>query len=308
MAHPTNQPLRIACIGECMIEISDLSAGDGRARIGVAGDTLNTAIYLARSLPPGTASVSYLTALGPDQLSDRMLAFMAAEGLDTRHVARIDDKLPGLYAIELDPNGERSFRYWRNQSAARSMFRPGALRLDILSEFDVVYLSGITLAILPPEDRAALLTHLTTLKAAGRQIVFDSNYRPRLWDTPDAARDAMAAAWASTTIALPSLDDEAALEGAEGAQDVIDRLARAGAREIVVKRGAAGPVISAGGVIREDRYAAAPRVVDTTAAGDSFNAGYLAARLSGLDPRDAAQRGHALAMRVIGAKGAIVDL
>lgn len=308
MASSRNQPTRIACLGECMIELSDLIAEDGRARLGVAGDTLNTAVYLARILPPETAAISYLTALGPDQFSERMLSFMAGEGIDTTHVARIEDKLPGIYAIELDQAGERSFRYWRSQSAARSMFRPGAIDLSVLDSFDVIYLSGISLAILPPDDRSALLAKLGEMKAAGRMIAFDSNYRPKLWSDRQEAQSAMAAAWRVATIALPSLDDEIALGGPATAQDVIARISSEGVSEVALKRGPDGPVIMVEGVTSEGSFAPARVVLDTTAAGDSFNAGYLAGRIAGQSPVEAAQKGHALASHVIGHSGAIVDL
>lgn len=307
MVRSPKQPMRIACLGECMIELSDLIAKDGRARLGVAGDTLNTAVYLTRILPPEVAVVSYLTALGPDQLSERMLSFMVGEGIDTTHVARIEDKLPGIYAIELDQVGERSFRYWRSQSAARSMFRPGALDLGVLDRFDVIYLSGISLAILPPDDRTNLLDKLGELKAAGRIIAFDSNYRPKLWRDREEAQSTMTAAWRAATIALPSLDDEIALAETASARDVIDHLSEKGVKEIVLKRGREGPVLWIDGTTIASTYVPAKNVRDTTAAGDSFNAGYLAGRITGQSPADAAQVGHKLALQIIGRKGAIVE-
>lgn len=303
-----NRPLRIACLGECMIEMSDLAADRREARIGVAGDTLNTAVYLARLLPAKLATVSYLTALGPDTLSETMLRFMQDEGIDTGQIARLDDKLPGLYAIELDDTGERSFRYWRSESAARSMFRPGALSLEVLQEFDLIYLSGISLAILPADHRDALLASLRGLKSNGCQIVFDSNYRPALWDSVAEARSAMSAAWQASTLAVPSLDDEIALQGPASAEEVLARIAASGATEIVLKRGAAGPLLFHGGAIRAASFDATPSVRDSTAAGDSFNAGYLAHRITGSSPERAAQAGHDLASHVIANLGAIVDL
>lgn len=304
----SNHPLRIACIGECMIELSEVAIAARSAQVSVAGDTFNTAIYLARLLPRRVATVSYLTAVGTDQLSEQMLAVMRAEGIETDRIVRRDDRLPGIYAIELDPAGERSFRYWRSQSAARLMFQPGGVPLDDLDGFDVLYLSGISLAILPAQDRAKLLEKLQQLKAAGRQIIFDSNYRPRLWESRTEAFTVMQAAWLATTLGLPSLDDEAALSGQSAAQVVLSRLSDCGVGEIALKRGPEGPVVWAQGTVVEAQFPAAAAVLDTTAAGDSFNAAYLAARLTGAQPATAAQRGHALATHVIGQSGAIVDI
>lgn len=306
MVKSLDQPVRIACLGECMIELSDLTAVDGRVCLGVGGDTLNTAVYLARSLPRDRAVVSYLTALGHDHLSTRMLKFIAEEGIDTTLVVRLEDRLPGLYAIESDPAGERRFHYWRNRSAARSMFRPGALDIERLESFELIYLSGISLAILSSQDRDRLLAKLHELKAAGRTIAFDSNYRPTLWSSRDEARSAIAQAWRATTIALPSLDDEIALQGPSDPHAVIERIAGMGTTEIALKRGPEGPLVWFDGDLIEGRYQPARTVRDTTAAGDSFNAGYLAARVRGQAPDQAARAGHSLASHVVQHQGAIV--
>jgi 2-dehydro-3-deoxygluconokinase len=300
-------PLRIACIGECMIELSDLDAADGRVAAGVAGDTLNTAVYLARALPRDIGRVGYVTALGQDALSDRMLDFMAEHGLDTAAIARLPDRLPGLYAIETDQAGERRFHYWRDGSAARAMFRPGALSPEMLAQADVIYLSGITLAILPEGDRDALMSVLERLGQAGRQIVFDSNHRPRLWPDAETARRWVTRGWQAAGLALPSLDDETALFGADDAAGVLARIAALGPAEIALKRGADGPLLHHQGRVLQPDCPATTDVVDTTAAGDSFNAGYLAARLTGAAPADAARAGHELACRVIARPGAIIE-
>lgn len=302
----SDKPIRIACLGEAMVELSNLDAGAGRIDFGVAGDTLNTAIYLKRAL--GDASgVFYLTALGDDAFSDHMLRFMAAEGLDTSRVARLRGRLPGLYAINLDDRGERSFTYWRSESAARSMLGEGALDLDQLGSFDVVFLTGITLAILPPEHRMKLIGQCSWLKAMGKTVAFDTNYRPRLWESEDAARAAFSMMWDATTVALPSRDDEERLHPGESVADLFERLGRKGVREAALKDGAAGPHLWAEGrALPRGTYDVAPRVVDTTAAGDSFNAGYLAARVQGRSVEEAAQAAHALACRVIGVRGAII--
>ena len=302
----TEKPVRIACIGEAMVELSNLDAAAGRIDFGVAGDTLNTAIYLKRALGDA-AQVSYLTALGDDAFSDRMIAVMEEEALDTSRVARLKGRLPGIYAIALDESGERTFTYWRSESAARSMLAPGGLDAESLEDFDLLFVSGITLAILPPEHRMKLIGQCSWLRAMGKTIAFDTNYRPQLWESEDAARAAFSQMWDATTIALPSRDDEARLQPGESVPDLFDRLARKGVREVVLKDGPAGPHLWAEGqALPRGTYAPADKIVDTTAAGDSFNAGYLAARVQGRSVGDAAQAGHALASRVIGVRGAII--
>ncbi len=302
----SNQRVRIACLGEAMVELSNLDPRAGRIDFGVAGDTLNTAIYLKRALGAG-AEVSYLTALGDDAFSDHMVRFMEAEALDTSRIARLRGRLPGLYAINLDERGERTFTYWRSESAARSMFGQGGLDPEALGDFDLLFLSGITLAILPPDHRMRLIGQCSWLKASGKAVAFDTNHRPRLWASEDEARTAFSLMWDATTIALPSRDDEARLHPGEDVADLFARLARKGVREVALKDGAAGPHLwTPEGPRPRGSYAAAERVVDTTAAGDSFNAGYLAARVQGRSVEEAAQAGHDLACRVIGVRGAII--
>lgn len=296
----------IACIGEMMIELSDLDALDGRIRLGFAGDTCNTAIYLARLLGAAGTRVGYVTALGRDRFSDRMIATLDEEGIATNLIARLPDRLPGLYAIEIDGTGERSFRYWREVSAARAMFGPGGVDLAALRGYGTIYLSGITLAILPEADRARLLALLKRHRETGGAVVFDPNYRPRLWSSPREAQRWTTEALAASSVALPSIDDEMALFGDADEDAVLTRLASSGPREIVLKRGAAGPLVRADGATEQPPCAAALKVVDTTAAGDSFNAGYMAARIAGAHPPRAAQSGHALAAQVIGHPGAIM--
>lgn len=300
--------LRIASIGECMIELSDSAAAGGRMRRTFGGDTLNTAVYLARCLEGNAAEVHYVTALGDDPFSDEMLAGWRAEGLRTGLVLRLPGRLPGLYIIRTDAAGERSFHYWRNAAAAREMLGDG--RLEALAAglggFDLIYLSGITLAILEGESRDRLLALLARLRDGGSRIAFDTNYRPRLWPNRDAAREAVAGVFPLIDVALPTFDDEAALFGDPDPEATAARLHGLGVDEVVVKCGADPCLLSLEGQHTRVSGETVARPVDTTAAGDSFNAAYLAARLTGDSAEEAARAGHRLAARVIATQGAII--
>lgn len=297
--------LKIACVGEAMIELSLDSAGSD-ARVGFAGDVLNTAIYLRRALAPGH-QVDFISVVGSDALSDRMLAFIESEGVSTESVGRHRDRLPGLYAISNDASGERSFSYWRENSAARLLFQmDGDVSFDVLEPYDVIYLSAITLAILPPDVRAGLIAWIAQFRKRGGRFAFDSNYRPRLWEDRETARAAVSAAWAVCDIGLPSIDDEMALFGDADENAALARLRGYGIGEAAVKRGARGPVALYGEGSPQSLFAPVEKVVDTTAAGDSFNGAFLAARLQGSSLEEAMVAGHECASRVIGFRGAIL--
>ncbi len=297
--------MRIACIGECMIELSD--APHGMAR-GYGGDTLNTAVYMARLGRSRGVEVDYVTALGDDPYSEEMLAGWRAEGVGVQHVRRMAGRAPGLYMIRTAAGGERSFYYWRSAAPARELFQgPAGLALvDVLAGYDWLYFSGITLGMLRVEGRLALFEALRRASAAGARIAYDSNYRPRLWEDAEEARAANEVALGWADIALPSFDDERALYADKTPAATAERIARAGPEEVVVKDGPNDILVRA----VEGRSTVRPRrnpdAVDTTAAGDSFNAAYIVARACGASPGEAAAAGAELAAQVVGVRGAIM--
>ncbi|MEX0285307.1 MAG: sugar kinase [Paracoccaceae bacterium] len=291
----------IVCLGEAMIELSLTGQPPGPGQVSFAGDTFNTAVYCKRAAPELT--VSFATKVGRDLFSDALLAFMEEERLDTSLVSRSDDRTPGLYAISTDAAGERSFTYWRDQSAARLVLEQPGLDLGSLN-CGYFFFSAISLAILPDTYRTALMNWLPDYRRSGGQVVFDSNYRPALWPDVMAARKEVEACWRLTDVALPSKDDETALAGDNSATETRERLRGLGVTQGVVKRGPEGPLSFDPSV--EMTFSAVPNVVDTTAAGDSFNGAYLAALMQGRDQRAAMQAGHDLASRVVGQRGAII--
>jgi len=290
----------VACIGECMIELKQ--AQGGLYSRGYGGDTLNTAVYLARL----GVGVDYITALGDDPMSDEIIAGWTAEGLGIGRVARLKGKLPGLYMIQTDDNGERRFFHWRESAAARSLMdlpETGDI-LNALANYKVVYLSAITLSIYSGQGRTKLIEALHRARKGGARIVFDTNFRARGWPDPDVARAVFNAAFAASDTVLASTEDLLPLYPHESDDQL---MARIGCSEVVLKLLRPSSVVRFGGV--SQKVTANPLtqpVVDTTAAGDSFAAAYVAARLAGAEPVEAARAGHRLAGAVVCHPGAII--
>ena len=295
------RPVQVALLGECMLELQGQAFGTMTQTFG--GDTLNTAVYLARCGACTGVRASYVTALGDDSFSDGLLARWQAEGVGVQWVRRLPGRLPGLYLIEVDDQGERRFSYWRDSAAARSLFDcPSTPLEDELDQVDLLYLSGISLAILPPAGRERLFAVMRQLRARGARVAFDNNFRPRLWPDQAEAQACFAQACAVADIAFITLDDEAQLHGHAD----VDRVFGLPCAEVVVKRGASSTLVrpAQGPVIEVPVEAVTP--VDTTAAGDSFAGGYLALRLAGADMRTSAAFGNRLAGRVIQHRGALI--
>jgi 2-dehydro-3-deoxygluconokinase len=291
---------RVASIGECMIELKQ--APGGLFSRGFGGDTLNTAVYLARL----GVEVDYITALGDDTLSDEMIAGWEAEGIGTRRVARLSGRLPGIYMIETGEDGDRRFFHWRESAAARSLMDLPETDdiLDSLAGYDIVYLSAITLSIYSAQGRAKLIGALERARKHGARVAFDTNFRARGWPDPDVARAVLREAFATSDILLASTEDLLPLYPYESDEQL---LARMPCGEAVLKLLRPGSIVRFEGVSREVRAEPVTQpVVDTTAAGDSFSAAYLAARLAGAQPVEAARAGHRLAGVVVCYPGAII--
>jgi 2-dehydro-3-deoxygluconokinase len=294
---------RVITVGELMIEL--VRGGDGRFGLGCAGDTFNVAVYLARS---GIAS-AFATALGDDIYSDALLALAAAEGVASDLVLRMRGRLPGLALVDTDTAGARESYEWRGQSPARELFElPEWARIaEGVSKAKLVYFSGITLSLYSNVGLGRFLALIETIRRHGAKIVFDPNFRPHGWRGDlSRTRTVFMEALKRVDIALPTYDDEAVLWGDPSPEATVDRLQAFGVGEIVVKNGPNSALVASSGT---SEFIPVPEVVvpvDPMAAGDSFNAAYIAARLAGDGPATAAAAAHRLAGQVIRHRGAIM--
>ena len=288
-------------IGEMMVELAPYQTPNLLQR-GFAGDVFNS-LYYARIMMPDDWSVAFHTGLGTDQLSDDMIDFMASHHISCDNIPRIENRTAGLYMIQLH-DGERSFSYWRNESAARLMMRDPALLADKLASAHFIYLSGITLAILSADDRATLLGLIKSAKNADKTVFFDSNIRPKLWPNADEMRSAISEAGGVADIIMPSLDDEKMAFGNSDDIDVAARYLALGAKAVIVKNSAAPALLATASGHQHFAPGPVDSVIDSTAAGDAFNGAFMARMAAGDNMEDAIKAAHkcaAIVVRHIGA-------
>jgi len=294
---------RVVCVGEVMVELA--RGGDGRFALGCGGDTFNTAIYLARA----GMDVAFATALGDDPYSDGVLALAAAEGIASDLVLRVPGRLPGLCVIDADPAGKRQVHHWGEQSPARELFElpEWARVVEGLLSARLIYFSGITLSLYSNNGLGRFLAVVELARKQGVKVAFDGNFRPRGWRGDlSRTRTVFMEALKRVDIALPTYDDEAVLWGDPSPEATVERLQAFGIGEIVVKNGPNSALVASSG---SSEFIPVPEVVvpvDPMAAGDSFNAAYIAARLAGDGPATAAAAAHRLAGQVIRHRGAIM--
>jgi len=295
--------MRVICIGECLVELRAVGP-DSFAR-SYAGDVYNTAVYLKRSLPD--ADVQFLTATGDDAMSRAMREAWHEHEIDDARASTVGGGSPGLYLIETDALGERHFQYWRSNSAARHWLAMlGKHGESTLWGADIVYLSGITLAILSPADRTRAIDLIGRLRSRVGRIAFDPNMRLALWRTPQAAAAIMGPAISACDIALPSTEDLKSLFDINEPTQQLDLLQQMGVHEVALTLGPDGCAIANGALRVQLAGPKVEIVIDTSGAGDAFNGAYLARRLLGRSPTEAAQAALDIASRVVTHAGAVV--
>ena len=283
-----------------------------------AGDVHSAAVYFKR-LAGSEDRVRLMTAVGHDEASNGLIAALKQENIDTSLVLRHPSRQLGLYMVNNDADGERSFSYWRSESAAREvmpLFREatqvagdGGYQPSGLAPCpDLLFFSGISLAVLTPETRPSFWEFVEQLQSAGTRIVFDPNYRPKLWRSAKETRSEYARAFEYAHLTLPGIEDLGKLYGVNSFDTACDFLDGFDIEELVIKDGPNG-VFYRGPVERFlEPITPVQQVVDTTAAGDSFNGAYLAFRSQGLGPREAIARAAKVSALVIQHKGALVEI
>jgi 2-dehydro-3-deoxygluconokinase len=296
--------MKILSIGECMAEFSP-DEQLGKFNLGFAGDTFNTAWYIANN--HADVNSAYFSKVGDDELSDQMLKFMSDNQVDTRYITTVAGSTIGLYLISL-VNGERTFSYWRNKSAATFLGQNVDDVGNAMKKQDMIYFSGITLAILDQNSRENLFSCLKSARRAGKKIAFDPNLRPKLWNDKKEMCDVIMAGANLSDIILPSFEDEATWFSDADPLSTLARYQNVGAETVVVKN--AGDPVSFWSQHGTGTYLveSVEKIIDSTAAGDSFNAEILVGLLREIPLADAINNAANLAKKVLMGQGALVKI
>ncbi|MCX8004211.1 MAG: sugar kinase [Burkholderiaceae bacterium] len=289
----------IVSIGEPMVEFNQTRPGEPSYLQGFGGDTSNMIIAAARL----GARTAYVTRVGDDAFGRLLLALWQREGVDTRAVVVDPHAHTAVYFVTHGPHGHE-FSYLRAHSAA-SRLRPEALPLDLLRRARFVQASGISMAI-SASACDAVLAAFEEARAAGAQVAFDSNLRLKLWPLA-RARALIAAAVRFSDYFFPSLEDARALSGLQQPEAIVDWAHALGARNVFLKLGADGVIVSDGA--RRERIAGLPvKAVDATGAGDCFCGAALARLAAGDSVFAAARYANAAAALATTGFGAVAPL
>jgi 2-dehydro-3-deoxygluconokinase len=290
----------IVSIGEPLVEFNQSRASDASSYLqGFGGDTSNMAIAAARL----GARAGYVTRIGNDAFGRMFEELWSREGVDTAGVA-VDPAAPtGVYFVTHGPHGHE-FSYLRAGSAACGM-RPDLLPDALLRGARLVHASGISQAI-SSSACDAVLAAFAAANEVGAIVSYDPNVRRQLWPLARARAIVMATVGLCTWC-LPSEDDAAILFPGAAPDAVVDALHRAGARGVVLKRGAHGCLVSDGSR-RESLRARAVNSVDATGAGDCFDGAFAARLVAGDDAFAAARYANAAAALATTGFGAVAPL
>jgi 2-dehydro-3-deoxygluconokinase len=292
---------RIAALGEPLLELQP--ADDGGVRLAFVGDVANSMICLSRILGAGATQISLVTALGDSNYSAWLRQCLTREGI---HVIEPSiEGEPGIYGLPLDPASGSGFSYWRAQSAARAFLQSADLDRfeDLLGDVQLLLVTGITLALCS-EASFEHLCRWVERNRGGCRLVFDCNFRRRLWDSEAQARERIGTFERLAAVVATGGEDEKTLWGAANTAQIIERVSRMPA-EYLIRGGPEGCWVGSGRECEHVPTEPVTVVGDTAGAGDSHLAGYMAARISGYGRADAAAYANMAAAVIVSQRGSV---
>ena len=292
---------RVAALGEPLLELQP--AEEGGVRLAFGGDVANSMICLSRMLGRGNRRISLVTALGGSSYSAWLRQRLTREGINVAEPQIAGE--PGIYGLPLDPTGGPGFSYWRSQSAARAVLQAADRDRfeDLLGDTQLLLVTGITLALC---SRASFehLCRWVDRHRDGCRIVFDCNFRRRLWESEVEARERIGAFERLSSVIATGAEDERTLWGAEDLRQIVERVGRLPA-EYLIRGGSEGCWVGSGREYRHIPTEPVTVIGDTAGAGDAHLAGYMAARLSGRDRAAAAAFANEAAAVIVSQRGSV---
>ena len=292
--------MRICSIGECMIELSNIR--QNIFKLAHAGDTANTSIYLSRL----GANSSYLTSVGNDYLSNKMIQFLKNEKVYTKNIYYNANKTVGLYLIQNNKKGERKFFYWRSDSAARTLFENVKLNnlLKQMAKYEAIYFSGITLSIYDQKSIEKFYKLLVLLKIKGIKIYFDFNVRLNNWINQIIAKKTILKFSLIADLSFMTREDIENLK----IKNFKNTIKKNYKNKIVIFRSENGDVdVFNKTRFEKYKFKLNKKVIDTTGCGDAFNACFIYNYFNNHNIKDCIDVAHKLGKLVAQSKGAIIN-
>jgi len=295
--------INVCSIGEAMIEISNIK--NSLYNQSFAGDTLNFCNYLDKK----KLNAFFLSAIGKSEINQSLLDFVKSKKISTKYIKKINQFEVGLYLIKNKDNGEKQFFYWRDESAAKHYFN----NIDFLNlykelkNFDYIYFSGITLSIIHISKLNNFIKLLNLLKSKKIKIVFDFNIRPSRWNKKNL-NIFLDSVLKFVDICFLSGEDMNYWKNKNDIKSYEQIVRKYKLKHSIFRKNAKFTYV----FLNKTRYVfknkLLKRVVDTSGAGDGFNAAYLSNFIVNNDPVLALKAGSSLGSKIVMKKGAIVDV
>ena len=295
--------INVCSIGEAMIEISNIK--NSFYNQSFAGDTLNFCNYLDKK----KLNAFFLSAIGKSEINQSLLDFVKSKKISTKYIKQINQFEVGLYLIKNKNNGEKQFFYWRDESAAKQYFN----NIDFinlykeLKNFDYIYFSGITLSIIHISKLNNFIKLLKLLKSKKIKIVFDFNIRPTRWNKKNL-NNFFDSVLKFVDICFISGEDMSYWKNKNGIKSYEQIVRKYKIKHSIFRKNAKFTYV----FLNKTRYVFKNKllktVVDTSGAGDGFNAAYLSNFIVNNDPVLALKAGSSLGSKIVMKKGAIVDV
>ena len=295
--------INVCSIGEAMIEISNVK--NNLYNQSFAGDTLNFCNYLDKK----KLNAFFLSAIGKSEINQSLLDFVKSKNISTKYIKQINQFEIGLYLIKNKDNGEKQFFYWRDESAAKQYFN----NIDFLNlykelkNFDYIYFSGITLSIIHISKLNNFIKLLKLLKSKKIKIVFDFNIRPSRWNKKNL-NIFLDSVLKFVDICFLSGEDMNYWKNKNNIKSYEQIVRKYKLKHSIFRKNAKFTYV----FLNKTRYVFKNKllktVVDTSGAGDGFNAAYLSNFIVNNDPVLALKAGSSLGSKIVMKKGAIVDV